>query len=104
MPGWSRKGAGRGFTYVDEAGRKLPDDEVERIRSLAIPPAWRDVWICPVPHGHLQATGTDDAGRRQYLYHPEWRAKRDRSKFDRIQQAAGLLPQARRQISAAGRD
>lgn len=68
--------------------------------SLAIPPAWRDVWICPHPNGHLQATGLDDAGRRQYLYHPAWRVKRDRGKFERVASAAALLPEARRRVSA----
>lgn len=97
-PGWTRKGAGKGFTYLDEDGDRLDDEDIERIKSLAIPPAWKDVWICPLPHGHLQATGTDDAGRRQYLYHPDWRTQRDRSKFDRITEAAALLPTARRRI------
>ncbi len=99
MRGWTRRRAGRGFTYLDTDGTKLPDEEIERIKSLAIPPAWKDVWICPLPNGHLQATGTDDAGRRQYLYHPDWRTKRDRSKFERILEAAELLPAARRRIS-----
>ncbi|HBX80664.1 MAG TPA: DNA topoisomerase [Propionibacteriaceae bacterium] len=99
-PGWTRRRAGRGFSYRDETGRPLPPDAVARIRSLVIPPAWQDVWICPHPNGHLQATGTDAAGRRQYLYHPQWRARRDRGKFDRVASAAVLLPQARRRISA----
>ena len=73
MRGWTRRRAGKGFSYRDEDGRPLPAEEVERIRSLAIPPAWTDVWICPLPNGHIQAVGTDDAGRRQYLYHPDWR-------------------------------
>jgi len=99
MQGWTRHRAGRGFAYRDEAGRPLPREQVERIRSLAIPPAWRDVWICPVPNGHIQAVGTDDAGRRQYLYHPEGRVKRDKQKFDRVLAAAADLPRARRQIT-----
>lgn len=99
MPGWTRRRAGKGFTYLDTEGKKLPDEDIQRIKSLAIPPAWTDVWICPLPNGHLQATGTDDAGRRQYLYHPDWRTKRDRSKFERILQAAELLPAARRRIA-----
>lgn len=99
MPGWTRQRAGKGFSYRDQSGEKLPAADVERVKSLAIPPAWRDVWICPLPNGHLQATGIDDAGRRQYLYHPQWRLKRDRSKFERVQAAAELLPRARRQIS-----
>ena len=97
--GWTRRRAGKGFTYLDDTGKRLPADEVERIRSLAIPPAWEDVWICPVANGHLQAVGTDDAGRRQYLYHPEWRAKRDEIKFDRILEAAAHFPAARRRVS-----
>ncbi|MFC7490457.1 MULTISPECIES: DNA topoisomerase IB [unclassified Knoellia] len=97
--GWTRRRAGKGFTYVDDSGKRLPAEEVERIRSLAIPPAWRDVWICSVPNGHLQAVGTDDAGRRQYLYHPDWRAKRDAMKFDRILEAAAQLPAVRRRVT-----
>jgi DNA topoisomerase I len=96
--GWTRRRAGRGFTYLDDSGHRLPAAEVERIRSLAIPPAWEDVWICPVPNGHIQAVGTDDAGRRQYLYHPDWRAKRDRLKFDRLLEVAPKLPRARRTV------
>ena len=68
-PGYTRKRCGRGFTYLDDRGDRLAGDAVERITALAIPPAWRDVWICPWPNGHLQAVGTDAAGRRQYLYH-----------------------------------
>jgi DNA topoisomerase IB len=90
---------GKGFTYLDEAGNRLPDNEVERIRSLAIPPAWKDVWICPYANGHIQAVGTDDAGRRQYLYHPDWRLQRDQQKFERVQQAARHLPAARRRVA-----
>lgn len=100
MSGFSRHKHGSGFRYVDADGDALPRDEVERIKALAIPPAWTDVWICPHHNGHLQAVGTDDAGRRQYLYHPEWRVKQDRSKFDRITAAAKMLPSARRRISA----
>ena len=95
MKGWTRKRAGKGFSYLDSDGHKLPPDEVERIRSLAIPPAWRDVWICPYPNGHIQALGTDDAGRRQYLYHPDWRTKRDQLKFDRVKLAGTRLASAR---------
>lgn len=98
MQGWTRRRAGRGFSYRDAAGDKLPADEVERIKSLVIPPAWEDVWICPLPNGHLQAVGTDAAGRRQYLYHPQWRQRRDRSKFVRVAEAAHQLPGARQQV------
>ncbi len=73
---------------------------MERIRALAIPPAWQDVWICPYPNGHLQATGTDAAGRRQYLYHPAWRRMRDTEKFSRIAEAAGRLPAVREEVAA----
>lgn len=100
QPGWTRRRSGRGFRYLDTTGNPLPADEVERIRSLVIPPAWLDVWICPVPNGHLQATGVDAAGRRQYLYHPQWRARRDRLKFSRVAEAASRLPDVRRRIGA----
>jgi DNA topoisomerase I len=84
-PGFSRRGRGRGFEYRDASGRPVREGkELERIRSLAIPPAWKDVWICADPLGHLQATGTDAAGRRQYLYHDAWRKRRDREKFNRM--------------------
>jgi DNA topoisomerase IB len=100
QPGWTRRRFGRGFRYLDADGDPVPPDEVQRIRSLAIPPAWLDVWICPVPNGHLQATGVDTAGRRQYLYHPQWRVRRDRLKFERVAEAAVLLPHVRRRIRA----
>ena len=99
MRGWTRRRAGKGFSYVDHEGHTLPSEEVERIRSLAIPPAWQSVWICPLANGHIQAVGTDDAGRRQYLYHPHWRVKRDKLKYDRILAAAAQLPAARRQVT-----
>jgi DNA topoisomerase I len=98
-PGWRRRGAGRGFTYLACDGERVRDPEViERIRALAIPPAWTDVWICPDPHGHVQATGFDDRGRRQYLYHPDWRAERDRAKHDRMLELARALPRLRRRL------
>ncbi|MGZ4595064.1 MAG: DNA topoisomerase IB [Actinomycetes bacterium] len=97
-PGWRRRRAGRGFAYVDQTGAPLAAADVERIRSLAIPPAWTDVWICPHPNGHLQAVGTDVAGRRQYLYHPDWRTKRDQEKYDRVMAAARRLPKARARV------
>lgn len=96
--GWTRRRAGRGFTYLDHEGRRLPEADVERIRSLAIPPAWEDVWVCPLPNGHIQAVGTDAAGRRQYLYHPAWRTQRDEAKFDRVIAAAGRLPTVRARV------
>ena len=100
LPGYSRRRRGTGFSYADAEGRRLPPEEIARIRALAIPPAWTDVWICPLANGHLQACGTDAAGRRQYLYHPLWRLRRDRSKFERVTAAAAMLPEARRRIAA----
>lgn len=98
-PGIERRRRGRGFEYRGPDGRKVDDPEVlERVRSLAIPPAWVDVWICPDPKGHLQAVGTDAAGRRQYLYHEAWRRRRDRLKFDRILDFAEGLPTLRKRV------
>ena len=78
-PGIARRRRGRGFAYLDPGGERIDDPEVlQRIAELAIPPAWREVWICMDPRGHLQATGVDAAGRKQYLYHEQWRAHRDR--------------------------
>jgi DNA topoisomerase I len=98
-PGWSRRRAGRGFVFLDESGHRLRDSEVARCRRLSIPPAWSDVWICPWPNGHIQAVGTDAAGRRQYLYHPAWRDQRDREKFDRVVEFARSLPAARLRVA-----
>jgi DNA topoisomerase IB len=99
-PGWSRRRRGRGFEYLDVAADRITDAEtLERIRALAIPPAWKNVWICPWPNGHLQATGTDAAGRLQYLYHPEWRASRDREKFERMLVFAASLPALRTRVA-----
>lgn len=98
MLGFTRQRHGKGFTYVDANGATLSAAEVERVKALVIPPAWQDVWICPLPNGHIQAVGVDAAGRRQYLYHPDWRLKRDKMKFDRVLTAAAGLPQARKQI------
>ena len=104
-PGIGRVGRGRGFSYEDEHGRRIGDpDQLERIRELAIPPAWKDVWVCPDPLGHLQATGIDDAGRRQYLYHPRWRERRDQEKFDRMVGFAESLPRLRRRLARTLRD
>jgi DNA topoisomerase IB len=100
-PGIKRRRAGRGFTYIDEDGERLDDAEVlARIRELGIPPAWRDVWICPYPYGHLQATGTDAAGRKQYLYHPRWRERRDAEKFEDMARFARALPRLRERVAA----
>jgi DNA topoisomerase I len=99
-PGFRRIRRGRGFSYRDERGKPLEDpDALARIRELAIPPAWTDVWICTDPTGHLQATGIDAAGRKQYLYHERWRAHRDREKFNRMLRFGGCLPRLRRRIA-----
>lgn len=104
--GWTRRRCGRGFLYFDATGARLGADAVARIRALAIPPAWEDVWICPWPNGHLQATGRDAKGRRQYLYHSAWRDQRDRQKYDRMLHFARALPEmrqvVRRDLAAAG--
>jgi DNA topoisomerase-1 len=101
-PGIHRKRRGRGFSYVDDRGARVEDPDVlARIAELAIPPAWEDVWICPHPNGHLQATGTDAAGRKQYRYHDAWRARRDGQKFDDMLRFAAALPRLRRRV---GRD
>jgi DNA topoisomerase-1 len=97
-PGWTRRRAGKGFVYLNEFGQPLAAEDVLRCKQLVIPPAWRQVWICPSPNGHIQAVGTDDAGRRQYLYHPYWRLKRDQSKHDRVLTVAARLPTARRRV------
>jgi DNA topoisomerase-1 len=99
-PGIERRRRGRGFEYRDPAGERIEDHEVlERIAALAIPPAWREVWICMDPLGHLQATGRDDAGRKQYLYHERWRAHRDRLKFDSMIGFGEALPRLRRRVT-----
>jgi DNA topoisomerase-1 len=99
MPGIRRKRAGRGFTYVDSDGRRLENPEaLARIRGLAIPPAWTDVWICSVSEGHLQATGRDARGRKQYRYHDRWRAVRDETKFERLPEFGRALTRIRRRV------
>jgi DNA topoisomerase IB len=98
QPGWTRRRAGAGFVYLDEHGDRLPPELAQRVKDLVIPPAWRDVWVTPYPNGHLQAVGTDDAGRRQYLYHPEWRARRDAEKFDRMLKFGRALVKARERV------
>jgi DNA topoisomerase-1 len=101
MPGISRGRAGKGFSYRDAHGDPITaPNELARIRALAIPPAWTGVWICPDPRGHLQATGRDARGRKQYRYHNEWRAIRDAHKFDRILIFARALPQIRARVDA----
>ncbi|MFL6127816.1 MAG: DNA topoisomerase IB [Mycobacteriales bacterium] len=96
-PGLTRRRAGRGWVLLDAGGQRVTDPEVlGRVRSLAIPPAWRDVWICPDPYGHIQAVGTDAAGRRQYRYHDVWRQHRDRAKHERVLAVGERLPAMRR--------
>jgi DNA topoisomerase I len=100
-PGIERIGAGRGFFYRDADGDRIEDDDVlERIRSIAIPPAWTDVWICSDPDGHIQATGIDDKGRRQYRYHEGWQTERNREKHDRVLRFARRLPALREQVES----
>jgi DNA topoisomerase-1 len=99
MPGYRRIRAGRGFRIVDAEGRPVRDkDELDRIRALAIPPAWTDVWVCPHTDGHIQATGRDARGRKQYRYHHRWRAVRDETKFDRLTSFGRALPKIRRRV------
>jgi DNA topoisomerase I len=99
QPGIRRRKAGKGFTYVGPDGKTLRDpQQLARIRSLAIPPAYTDVWICPNPNGHLQATGRDARGRKQYRYHPKWREVRDETKFGRMLAFSEALPKIRKRI------
>ncbi len=98
QPGWSRRRAGAGFVYLDESGKRLAGADAQRCKDLVIPPAWQDVWITPYANGHLQAVGTDDAGRRQYLYHPDWRTRRDAEKFDRMLEFGRALVRARERV------
>ncbi|RYX94017.1 MAG: DNA topoisomerase IB [Comamonadaceae bacterium] len=100
-PGIRRVRSGKGFAYRDARGQLLKNkDEIARIRKLAIPPAYKDVWICPRPNGHLQATGRDARGRKQYRYHPQWRVERDSGKYNRLLDFAKALPGIRRRIAA----
>jgi DNA topoisomerase I len=100
-PGFQRVKRGRGFSYLDEEGDPIDEpDVVARIRGLGIPPAWKDVWICPWDRGHIQATGVDAAGRKQYLYHPDWRTRRDAEKFDEMLDFAKDLPSLRDRVAA----
>ena len=100
MPGISRLKHGERFRYRDAKGRWLRDvDEISRIRMLAIPPAYTQVWICPLPNGHLQATGIDARGRKQYRYHADWRVMKDETKFDRLEAFALVLPRIRARVA-----
>lgn len=95
-PGWSRKKRGKSFSYFDQKGEKITDKaHIERINALAIPPAYQRVWICPDPKGHIQATGYDERGRKQYRYHPRWGEARDETKFARTIAFAAALPKIR---------
>lgn len=99
-PGIRRRRRGRGFEYLDSDGNRVTEPEVlDRIRELAIPPAWGDVWICPYPMGHIQATGVDAAGRKQYVYHQRWRDRRDQQKFDSMVEFAKALPRMRKRLA-----
>lgn len=99
MPGIRRRKRGKGFTYLDAKGNTVTDERtLERIRKLAIPPAWTDVWICPTANGHLQATGRDARGRKQYRYHAEWRNVRDETKFGRMIAFGDALPKIRARV------
>ncbi len=98
-PGFQRKRAGKGFSYRDQEGRRIRDaKQLARIKALAIPPAWNDVWICPKPRGHLQATGRDSRGRKQYRYHARWRETRDETKFWRTVAFGQRLPAIRARV------
>jgi DNA topoisomerase IB len=98
--GIKRRRRGKGFEYLDEDGRRITEPAVlERIRELAIPPAWQEVWICPYPMGHIQATGIDAAGRKQYRYHDRWRERRDAEKFESMIRFARALPKLRRRVA-----
>ena len=100
-PGYTRKRNGESFRYFDAEGKLIEDEpRLLRIGRLAIPPAYHDVWICPLPNGHIQATGRDDRGRKQYRYHERWRAIRDENKYDRILTFAAALPKIRRRVQA----
>lgn len=101
VSGIRRRRAGRGFVYLAADGGRISDGEaLARVRALAIPPAWTDVWICPLPNGHLQAVGRDARGRKQYRYHARWREVRDEAKFDRLVDFARALPAIRRRVAA----
>lgn len=99
IAGYTRRKSGTGFTYSDKTNATVTGVERARVESLVIPPAWTDVWISPDELGHIQAMGTDAAGRRQYIYHSDWRARRDKTKFERALALAEVLPAARRVVT-----
>lgn len=101
QPGITRRRHGQGFTYLDRNGETIRDRKLrDRLKALAIPPAWTEVWICPSANGHIQATGRDDRNRKQYIYHPRWREVRDAHKFDRLADFAETLPLIRERTDA----
>lgn len=98
-PGLTRRRCGRGFLYLDDVGEPVRDRAVRRrLTALAVPPAWTDVWLCTDPRGHIQATGRDEKGRKQYIYHPEWRERREHAKYAHLADFAGVLGRMRRRI------
>ena len=99
QPGLRRKSWGTGFRYIDADGKPVNRADLKRIRELAIPPAWEHVWICAHPNGHLQATGRDARGRKQYIYHPQWHVVRNETKFHRMAEFGRALPRIRRRVA-----
>jgi DNA topoisomerase I len=99
-PGYHRRATGKQFEYLDTEGKQIRHEQrLLRIKRLAVPPAWTDVWICPSPNGHIQATGRDARGRKQYRYHDRWREVRDENKFERLAGFAKVLPNIRRRVA-----
>ena len=98
MPGIRRLKAGKAFRYEGPNGERVTKDDLRRIKSLVLPPAWTEVWICPIPNGHLQATGHDVKGRKQYRYHPRWREIRDETKYNRMIEFGRVLPKIRARL------
>ncbi len=100
-PGYRRKRTGTSFSYYDKDGKRITDKSViRRIKSIGIPPAYDFVWICPSPNGHIQATGLDARGRKQYRYHPKWREIRDQNKYEHVMEFAGALPALRARVAS----
>ena len=101
MPGITRRKAGRGWAYFDPDGKRIADrDEIDRLNSIALPPAYKNAWFCPLPNGHILATGIDDKGRKQYRYHPDYRAQRESEKFAGCIAFGKLLPRVRKRVEA----
>src|SRR4051812_31278744 len=98
-PGYTRRSSGKGFCYVNGSGPLRDPAQLKRINTLAIPPAWKEVWICKYPDGHLQATGRDDRGRKQYIYHEQWREISNLAKFLRLKSCEQFLPVLRHHVS-----